>query len=308
MSLKTSYSKLRPEVRLELAVLNSRLGALKPGRPHSLYLSLTRRCQLSCLHCRYRHAPYRSAKGKDMPASMVSRSLKEAAAAGIPRIVMFGGEPALYPGLSETVKKASRLGLFAEMDTNALLLDDQKLAKLAASGLSALRISLHAAAPSDHNRAQNTDSFYKVENAVKLALKRGFLVYLSSCLTCINAIGDEVEKLSDLGKRWGVHEIRFLGYVPPRKASRDIHKRISSCIRKSGLDKYAHSCFTGPGGGICSAQRGEMIFISPEGLIHSCPYALKVLGRIGETPLISYFPRTRERTGQDRKRLPCAAS
>jgi len=301
MSLEKSYKLLRGGVKLELAVLNSKLRRLPPGVPHSLFLCLTYRCQLRCTHCRYRQPAYRTAGGSGMPPALALLLLKRAAAAGIPRVIMFGGEPTLYGNLEKVVREASALGLFTEMDTNGLLLSTRKLSALSAAGLSALRISLHSASAAAHNRLQDSGSFPLVRGAVKRALESGFLVYLSSCLSGENAGAANIARLSALGKAWGAHGIRFLAHVSDKKPSGAGSPGIAAQIRKKGLETYARTCFEKAGAGRCAAQEGRTVFVGPDGAVRACPYAVKVLGRAG-----GGFPLGRRVSSRAGKMLPCA--
>lgn len=280
MDLKTSYSGLREDVKLNLAVLNARLARLPAGTPHSLFLCLTYRCQLRCAHCRYRQPGYAAASG-DMSPRLALRVLAAAAAAGIPRVILFGGEPSLYPGLARIVGRASRLGLFVEMDTNGLSLAGKKLSALAAAGLSAFRLSLHSASPARHNALQNSDSFSRVRRAADLALRSGFLVYLSSCLAG-RAAPAGVGRLAALGRRWGAHGIRFLDHVPAGGGRPSRSPRIAAAIRSRGLQDYARTCFERAGAKRCAAQAGRTVFVAPDGAVRACPYAAGVLGSAAE--------------------------
>ncbi|OGS12597.1 MAG: hypothetical protein A2285_03195 [Elusimicrobia bacterium RIFOXYA12_FULL_57_11] len=284
MDLKASYRRLRSGVKMELALLNSKLSRLPPGVPHSLFLCLTYRCQLRCAHCRYLQPAYKTARRKDMPLKLALRILAGAAAAGIPRVIMFGGEPALYADLEKVIKEASALGLFAEMDTNGLKLTREKLSSLAAAGLCAFRISLHSSSAGEHNSRQNSKSFTRIKATVNQAVKEGFLVYLSSCLSGGNNSGENISGLAALGKKWGVHGIRFLHHVSDELSSRKTAAAIAVRIRKKGLNDYARTCFETAGAAGCAAQQGKTVFISPEGIVRACPYAVKILGHGGKVP------------------------
>lgn len=299
MDLKAGYAALREDVKLGLAVLNARLSRLPAGTPHSLFLCLTYRCQLRCAHCRYRQPGRAPARAGDMPLPRALRTLEEAAAAGIPRVVLFGGEPSLYPALPRVVRRAAQLGLFTEMDTNGLALDGNRLNALAAAGLCALRISLHSAFPAAHNRLQGRDSFHLVRRAAGRALKAGYLVYLSTCLSG-RRTRDGVGPLAALGMRWGAHGIRFLDYVPGGGARVSMSPRIAAAIRRAGLQDYARTCFERAGAARCAAQEGRTVFVAPDGAVRACPYAAGVLGNAAGDPSLL-------RPGPRGGRPPCSA-
>ena len=217
----------------------------------------------------------------DMPLKLASFILKNAARAGIPRVIMFGGEPVMYKNLEKVINEASTLGLFVEMDTNGLKLNEKKLLTLSTAGLSALRISLHSASAPEHNRLQNSESFTLVKDTVKRAIKSGFLVYLSSCLSEADSDAENIVKLSSLGKGWGAHGIRFLAHVSDEKSSGNASSEIASYIREKGFGNYARTCFETSWAKKCAAQEGKTLFVGPDGVVRACPYAVNVLGRVG---------------------------
>lgn len=211
-----------------------------------------------------------------MPARLLHRLLTGAARAGIPRVVMFGGEPLLYRGLEKAVAAASRLGLFTELDTNGQELDAPGAAKLAAAGLSAAMISLHSADPARHDALSGPGTFKRANEAVRAALGEGLIVYISSCVLSGALSDGELPRLLDLSKKVGAHGARFLAYSPPAGRSR-LPARLAARLKKTSPDGYARTC-AAPGNAGCAATRGETIFAGPDGTLKSCPYSGKALG------------------------------
>lgn len=85
-------------------------------RPRMLWLDLTRRCQLTCSHC-YNDSGPTGGHGT-MTAGDWTRVLDQAAACGVQRIQLIGGEPTLHPHAAELVDHALNLGLHVEIYTN----------------------------------------------------------------------------------------------------------------------------------------------------------------------------------------------
>lgn len=261
-----------PGARLDLAVLKARLAALPAGVPHSLFIGLTTRCDLACRHCKYRA----EAAGAELSPAALSRLLAAAARAGIPRVVFFGGEPLLYPGLRAAVRQAASLGRFTELDTNGQRLSPRLAASLAGDGLSAAMISLHSADPGRHDALSGRGSFRRAAAAVRAARRAGLITYISSCVFSNALSSGETARLLAWAKEHGAHGARLLPYSPPSGASR-LPARLAAGLRRASPDGYARTC-AGAGGG-CAATRGEVLFCGADGTVRACPYAVKPLGR-----------------------------
>lgn len=279
------------KIKLEMAVLKTRLARLPSAVPHSIFLGVTSRCDLACRHCKYSGGPI-----MEMPRPLLSRLLREAAAAGIPRAVFFGGEPLLYSGLEKAVAAASRLGLFTELDTNGQTLTAARASALAAAGLSSVMISLHSHDRSRHNALSGAGSFERAEAAVRAARRAGLVTYISSCVFGTSLSSGGLERLLAFTKRSGAHGARLLAYSPPAGTTR-FPSVLAARLRSSSPDGYARTCAR-PGRGGCAATRGEVLFVAPDGVVRSCPYAAKTLGKAG--PLARFIGRS-----ESPARFPC---
>ncbi len=111
-------------------------------RPYGLLAELTHRCPL---HCPYCSNPLELARREEeMPVTVWSRVLREAAALGVLQVGFSGGEPLLYPGLSDLVRTAREEGLYSNLITSAVGLTPDRARDLAACGLDTIQISFQA--------------------------------------------------------------------------------------------------------------------------------------------------------------------
>jgi len=268
--------------RLDMAVLKARLAARRPGVPHSLFLGLTARCDLACRHCKYSGR----AGTKDMPRALLRRLLAAAARAGVPRVVFFGGEPLLYPGLEEAAAFASRLGLFTELDTNGQTLSPDRARALAAAGLSCTMISLHSANAARHDALSGRGSFARAAAAIRASRAAGLITYISSCVFSASLAGKELAGLLAYARRAGAHGARLLAYSPP--AGRDpLPSRLAGRLARLSPEGYARTCAL-PGGG-CAATAGDVLYCGPGGEVRRCPYAGAALGNAGRRGLAAFL-------------------
>ena len=82
------------------------------------HLHPLRRCNLACGHCYSNSTP----RATDMLAfEPVAMAIRQAAAWGYTRLAISGGEPLLYPWLSEVVALAAECGMRTALITNGLL-------------------------------------------------------------------------------------------------------------------------------------------------------------------------------------------
>lgn len=291
------FSGLAPEVRLSLAVLSTRLSARSPGVPRYFFLGITGRCQLNCGHCRYRQ-PGSARPGKDIATSAAARIFSSAAAAGVPRVILFGGEPALHPRLRRIVALASGAGLFTEMDTNGLALRRKGfLASLRRAGLCAVRVSLHSPARGEHDSLAGKGSFDAAVEAIRLARREGLLTYVSSCVPS-DRTGSAAE-LASFAVKTGAHGLRMLPYAGPGTTP-DLPLRLSRELKRSTPSGYASTCVPS-GSRRCAALSGESLYIDNAGGAWTCPFSGRSLGR-ADTPGVFGPSRRAGRAG----RYPCA--
>jgi len=81
-----------------------------------LWLEITGRCQLACVHCYADSSPL-GGHGA-MSAADWERVLAQAAAHGVAEVQLIGGEPTLHPDFARLVDRALELGLGVEVYTN----------------------------------------------------------------------------------------------------------------------------------------------------------------------------------------------
>lgn len=111
-----------------------------PKAPLGLLAELTHRCPLQCPYC---SNPLALEKGdKELPTSMWLDILTQAADLGILHLHLSGGEPTARRDLEAIVAQAARVGLYSNLITSAVLLDQRRLDALAAAGLDHVQISM----------------------------------------------------------------------------------------------------------------------------------------------------------------------
>jgi pyrroloquinoline quinone biosynthesis protein E len=123
-----------------------------PGLPYALLAELTHRCPLGCPYCSNPVELTRA--GGELATDEWKRVIDEAAALGVLQIHFSGGEPTVRRDLAALIGHASAAGLYANLITSAVLLDEARLVEFAAAGLKHVQISFQdAIAESAHRIA-----------------------------------------------------------------------------------------------------------------------------------------------------------
>lgn len=93
-----------------------------------VHIHPTLRCNLRCRHCYSSSGPD---KRDALPLPPLQRALDDASAEGYVGMAVSGGEPLLYPKLSQLLKYAQGCGLRTAVTSNGMLLDARRLDALA---------------------------------------------------------------------------------------------------------------------------------------------------------------------------------
>ena len=121
-------------------------GQLMTGQPASelappmgLLVELTHRCPLQCPYCSNPLELLRAHEELDTETWL--RVLDEAAALGVLQVHFSGGEPTVRHDLAALVRRSAERGLYTNLITSGVLLDEDRLAELVAAGLDHVQLS-----------------------------------------------------------------------------------------------------------------------------------------------------------------------
>ena len=137
--------------------------------PKLIHFEVTSRCLLRCPQC----YNYLSPK-QDLQLETIYSYLEEAAEWGVFYIALSGGEPLLYPHLTEVVKRIKELGMKSMIATSGLGLAEQRLNELANAGLGWVWISLNGSTDQVHSLSR--DGYQEGIQALEL-LKQTSMIY-----------------------------------------------------------------------------------------------------------------------------------
>jgi PqqA peptide cyclase len=111
--------------------------------PLALIAELTHRCPLHCVYCS--NPLELSNRANELTTNDWSRVFKEAAELGVLQADLTGGEPLARTDILELVRAARETGLYVNLITSGLPLDERKLDKLIEAGLDHIQLSFQDA-------------------------------------------------------------------------------------------------------------------------------------------------------------------
>ena len=172
-----------------------------------LWVEVTNRCDLECVHCYVDSGPTRPLRGT-MTCQDYESVLAEAALLGCRRVQFLGGEPTLYPDLGRLVTHARTLNFtFVEVFTNGAGLTDAMCQFLKIHDVH-LAFSVHGSSAEAHEKVTGrAGSYRRTLKRIRTAVDTGLSVRVG-----VNPIDDsqsDVQLTTDLLKSIGVSEIRF---------------------------------------------------------------------------------------------------
>jgi GTP 3',8-cyclase len=139
------------------------------GRPvTNLRISLTSRCNLSCIYC---HAEGEKNPESEMSADEIIAIMQTAAKFGIRTIKFTGGEPLIRPDILQIIRAVPK-GIEASITTNGILLADMA-ADLKAAGLRRVNVSLDSLNHETYKKITGSDRLGEVLAGIDAALKVG---------------------------------------------------------------------------------------------------------------------------------------
>ncbi len=197
------------------------VSAWQVAAPVSLLAELTHRCPLQCPYCSNPLALEKA--GVELDTATWLRVLGEAAELGVLQVSFSGGEPTLRRDLEELVARAAGLGLYSNLITAGVLLDEARLRALVEAGLDHLQLSVQDANPGNADRI----SAYRDGHAKKLRVAE--LVRAVGLPLTINAVVhrqnvDNLEAIIEMAvacgaQRLEVAHVQYYGWALINRAA-----------------------------------------------------------------------------------------
>ncbi len=170
---------------------------------------VTRSCNLNCIHCRA--AAERGPYPGELSTGEALRLIEEIVSFSQPVVILTGGEPLLRPDIYDLARYGTEKGLRMVMAPNGTLLDAEKAARLKASGIQRVSISLDGAAAESHDRFRQVGgAFAGALRGIQFLKEAGLEFQINTTVTLKNF--QELPQILDLAVKLGAvaHHIFLL--------------------------------------------------------------------------------------------------
>lgn len=228
-------------------ICDRRIGGL-----NFIWLELTNRCNLNCIHC-YNNSGHSRQSPPDMSYEAWRKVLEKSYRKGCKSAQFTGGEPTMYAYLPQLLSYARAVGYeFIEIFTNGTLLTDSLL-RVVKDVRANLAFSVYASRSDVHDEITRTEgSFLKTKEGIISARECGIPMRAGVIVMRHNyqEIGNTVHFLNKLG----VEMITIDG--------------VRSVGRGSSVSMHKHH--TDDGCGVCGK---DTLCIDPSGQLFSCIFA-----------------------------------
>jgi len=260
--------------------------------PLALIAELTHRCPLHCVYCS--NPLEMTARAEELSTEIWSRVFREAAKLGVLQADLTGGEPLARTDILELIRAARAAGLYVNLITSGMPMDEARLTQLVEAGLDHLQLSFQGASEQTAQEISNTKSHAQKLRVLEWLKKVRVAVTLNFVIHRRNI--DQIEEMLQIAESSSATRIEFANVqyygwafanrenLLPTKAQLDrsleviksADARLRGKIRIESVvpdyyAKYPKPCMGGWG--------RKLILITPSGDALPC-HAAKVIPRL----------------------------
>jgi len=164
--------------------------------------NLIRRCNLKCKHC------YSISADVDFPGELATHEvyavMDDLKRAGVPVLILSGGEPLLRPDIFDISRRAKSMGFYVGLSSNGALIDPTTIERVAEIGYDYVGVSLDGIGAT-HDRFRGQDGAFEASlSGIRLCRAAGIKVGLRFTMTMDNH--RELPALLDLADGEGIEK------------------------------------------------------------------------------------------------------
>ncbi len=186
---------------------------------------VTRRCNLSCVHCRAAAEDhiYKDELNTKTCLSLLD-GIKEV---GEPIIILTGGEPLLRDDIFEIAAYGTKIGLRMVMAPNGTLVTKEKAAMMKESGIKRISISLDGSSRQSHDRFRGVSgAFDGAMNGIQMAKNAKIPFQINTTITKTNLL--EIPKILTLAEELGAVAHHIFLLVPTGRGKYIVDQAIDA--------------------------------------------------------------------------------
>jgi PqqA peptide cyclase len=173
--------------------------------PLALIAELTHRCPLHCVYCS--NPTELAARSEELPTETWSRVFDEAGKLGVLQADLTGGEPLARPDILDLIRAARAAGLYVNLISSGLPLDEPKLAQLIEAGLDHFQLSFQGAQEEVAQEISGTKSHLQKLRVldwlkkVRVALTLNFVIHRRNI--------DQIEEMLEIAESSTASRVEF---------------------------------------------------------------------------------------------------
>ena len=256
-------------------------------------IAVTYACQCHCVHCAV--SDVRQDDVPELSTAEIKQVIDQAGRMRFLKIGFTGGEPLLRKDLEELIHHAYVRGLSTSVDTNGILLTEEKVLQLEKAGLSNINVSM------DHFEARRHDErrgwpgcFDLAAQGIRYCAQHSIPCVVSTYVTDESIQEGHFLKIVDLAKKMGAKGVRALFPVYSgelcnigKSLLSDSHKEYFFRHLVDGGFVYSESPLFDylTGRMECAAEKKLSVYITAYGDVKQCYSVKEILGNVRRQPL-----------------------
>lgn len=176
-------------------------------------ISVTDRCNLRCVYCMPEEGIETVSHQEILTYDEIHRLVKVFAQLGVKKIKLTGGEPLARLGLDKLLKDIKGIPGIEQVTvtTNGVQLA-QQMDALAKAGVDGINLSLDTLNPEVFKNITRRDSFDKVMEGIKEALKYPEVPFKINCVP-MGFEGQDIVEVAELARQYPIH-VRYIEMMP----------------------------------------------------------------------------------------------
>ncbi len=191
-----------------------------PLVPYALLAELTHRCPLQCPYCSNPLELERASN--ELDTDTWKRVINEAADMGMLHVHFSGGEPTVRKDLEDLVAHSAKLGLYTNLITSSVLLDEARLFGLRDLGLDHVQVSFQDTDAESANRIAGYKGHEKKVEIARLVRKAGLPLTVNAVMHRQNLhnLKEMIDLSVDLdAERLEVAQVQYYGWALKNRAA-----------------------------------------------------------------------------------------
>lgn len=277
-------------------------GIQNKNLPNLMSFAINDVCNAGCEHCSFYDGVDDKSR-EELTLDQCKDVISQAQELGVSIFNIVGGEPLLRRDLPEIIKSIDKDYSTAVLFTNGWLLE-RKVKELKDAGLDSVYISLDAASAKDHDKFRKLPGLFdRALKGIAEAKRLGLSCGISTTITPESYRAGELDKIVELGKSIGIHEVLIFDALPTGryKDREDLidntdwiehmiqHvKTYNKDLSYPGVVPFAYYTSHRSVGCSCGTS---YFYMSPYGDLMSCDFNHAIFGNVLKEPLYKLWDR-----------------